>query len=585
MKKGVKITKVASLTFLAILFSTVIIFTFYELNFREKISKKNLKEFEELYTDFQKEKVKEDVEIVAQLINLELENHYVKLDFYLKEKIELIGQYIVENYSTYSKKELFEILEKKLKYQEFFNGLGYYFVEDFNGEYLINKSIDDMDEIEYRQISQKSIAILDYLQNFDKEKKSGFIEYFWVKPGQKGEFKKRSYVKTIDSLGIVIGTGYYIDEERALVKRRILDILDGLRFGANNERYLYAIDYNGIMVMHPIDKYLENRDITKIKSENGRFIHDYHKEILKSSKKEGFANYNYKNPSTNIVEEKIVYIKGIDRLGMTIASGVYLSELREVIEKNKEEFKGEFLLVTSNIIIISIIFILLFLLAFCIINIYLEQDLLRVIDFLKKAHKKKNYLDIKKLRFLEVRKIAIYANLMYDNNNQMKEKLEVLVNTDELTKLPNRRYLFNYLENLVLKGKPYIIAILDIDYFKKINDTYGHLVGDEVLVALANLLISKDSRYLISRLGGEEFALIMPLVSQMEIKEYFESLRKKIEETIMVKDKNIKITVSIGFAHSNEELNCDEVFKLADDRLYIAKENGRNRVEGSLERK
>ncbi len=77
----------------------------------------------------------------------------------------------------------------------------------------------------------------------------------------------------------------------------------------------------------------------------------------------------------------------------------------------------------------------------------------------------------------------------------------------------------------------------------------------------------------------------MPLVSQMEIKEYFESLRKKIEETIMVKDKNIKITVSIGFAHSNEELNCDEVFKLADDRLYIAKENGRNRVEGSLERK
>lgn len=583
MKKGVKITKVASLTFLSILFSTIFIFTFYELNFREKISKKNLKEFEELYTNFQKEKVKEDVETVAQLINLELENHYNKLDFYLKEKIELISHFIEENYSTYSKKELFEVLEAKLKHQEFFGGLGYYFIEDYEREYLINKSYDDLDEVSFRTYQKKSIVVSNFIHNYAKKEESGFLEYYWVKPGQKGEFKKRSYVKAIDSLGIVIGTGYYIDEEKEVVKKRILNILEDLRFGTNNERYLYAIDYEGNMLMHPIDTHLNNTDIRHIKSEGGGYIFDNHKKALEKRGKEAFANYFYKNPNTNTVEEKIVYIKGIDCLGLTIASGVYLSELREAVEKNKKEFKNEFYIVTSNIIIISIVFILIFLLAFFMMNIYLEQDLLRVIDFCKDAHKKKDYLDIKKLRFLEVRKIATYANIMYDNNNQMNEKLKVLVHTDELTKLPNRRFLFNHLENLVKSKDEYTIAILDIDYFKNINDTYGHLVGDNVLVSLSNLLALEDPRYLMCRLGGEEFAIILPSTDKKLVKSYFDGLRCKIEEKVMVEELNLNITVSIGYAHSTEGESCDEVFKLADDRLYIAKEHGRNRVEGSKE--
>ncbi len=581
MKKGVKITKVASLTFLIILFSTIVIFTFYELNFREKISKKNLKEYEELYTNFQKEKVKEDVETVAQLIDLELENHYSKLDFYLKEKIELISQLIEENYSTHTKKELFEILEKKLKDQEFFNGFGYYFVEDYEKEYLINKSMDTVDDIMNKKFAKESVVISNFVRNYAQKEKSGYVEYYWVKPGMEGKFKKRSYVKTIDSLGIMIGTGYYIDEEKAVVRERILDILKELRFGTNNERYIYAVDYDGLMKMHPIDKHLNGQDITKIKSEDGIYIYDYHREILQTPEKKGFAQYFYRNPNTNMMEEKLVYIKGIDCLGLTITSGVYLSELREAIEKNKEEFKSEFIIVTSNIIIISVIFILIFLLGFFMINIYLEQDLLRVIDFFKEAHEKKHYLDIKKLRFTEVRKIATYANLMHDNNNQMKEKLEILVNTDELTQLPNRRYLFNSLEEFVIKSKDYTIAILDIDYFKKINDTYGHLAGDEVLISLANLLRAETCKCFMSRLGGEEFAIIMPNIDRQASHKSFENLRKKIEETVMIKDLNLKITVSMGFAHSDEGKGCDEVFKLADDRLYIAKGKGRNRVEGS----
>ena len=123
------------------------------------------------------------------------------------------------------------------------------------------------------------------------------------------------------------------------------------------------------------------------------------------------------------------------------------------------------------------------------------------------------------------------------------------------------------------------VISIDIDHFKKVNDTYGHDVGDAVLKELA-LLIQESSRDtdLPCRLGGEEFILILPRVTQHDAAQIAERLRQRVERTRLPDVGHI--TVSIGIANwPSDAVNVTAVLKLADDMLYKAKREGRNRVE------
>ncbi|PMJ90174.1 response regulator [Vibrio sp. 10N.261.55.A7] len=158
----------------------------------------------------------------------------------------------------------------------------------------------------------------------------------------------------------------------------------------------------------------------------------------------------------------------------------------------------------------------------------------------------------------------------------MKEatgKLYRLANEDALTGLWNRRYLFQHFDN---KSEFQNIAMLDIDFFKKVNDNYGHDGGDAALVTLSQILKLYFSDDVVVRFGGEEFC-IQSNSSTEEFITRLEHMRKRIETTIIPHlDHQITITVSIGV--SNIEASLEEQIKLADDRLYQAKENGRNRI-------
>jgi diguanylate cyclase (GGDEF)-like protein len=158
----------------------------------------------------------------------------------------------------------------------------------------------------------------------------------------------------------------------------------------------------------------------------------------------------------------------------------------------------------------------------------------------------------------------------------MKEatsKLYRLANQDSLTGLWNRRYLFHNLDNKVTNQN---IAMLDIDFFKKVNDNYGHDGGDAALITLSHILKIYFSDDIVVRFGGEEFC-IQSNSPNDEFLTRLEHMRQRIENTIIPHaDHEISITVSIGV--SNIEASLDEQVKLADDRLYQAKENGRNQT-------
>ena len=166
------------------------------------------------------------------------------------------------------------------------------------------------------------------------------------------------------------------------------------------------------------------------------------------------------------------------------------------------------------------------------------------------------------------------------------QRLQQLALTDALTELPNRRFANEHLERqwsmAQRNNTPLSCMMVDIDYFKQVNDTYGHRVGDDVLKQVAHALrASVRKQDVVCRLGGEEFLLICPGTQGTEFVHYAERLRENVAALRLadVTGKPFKLTVSIGAASKGPLVNTAEMLlQRADNRLYKAKDNGRNRV-------
>ena len=167
------------------------------------------------------------------------------------------------------------------------------------------------------------------------------------------------------------------------------------------------------------------------------------------------------------------------------------------------------------------------------------------------------------------------TNLIKSTTVELREKtaqLKEIAQTDSLTKILNRK---GCLESIKKLDEPYIMLLLDIDFFKSINDRYGHDVGDEVLTRVVDLIKSNIRQNdIFCRYGGEEFIIILPKVTLKNGVEIAEKLRKIIENNMIL--DNIKVTVSVGVSEFIDNFYC--TFKQADNNLYKSKRNGRNRV-------
>ncbi len=159
------------------------------------------------------------------------------------------------------------------------------------------------------------------------------------------------------------------------------------------------------------------------------------------------------------------------------------------------------------------------------------------------------------------------------------EALTSLANTDFLTGLFNRRYFFDRLSSLVSASPAsHAIAMLDLDHFKQINDTYGHDAGDDVLITTARLLRQCLPEAIIARFGGEEFCVFMHQTAPKLAFKKVETFRRTLEQQfIQSGESSIKVTSSIGLI-TDLKADLSECVSAADELLYAAKTNGRNRV-------
>ncbi len=154
--------------------------------------------------------------------------------------------------------------------------------------------------------------------------------------------------------------------------------------------------------------------------------------------------------------------------------------------------------------------------------------------------------------------------------------------TDTLTGLHNRRSANDFIEKLIKRNdeKGFCVCMCDIDFFKKVNDSYGHDIGDKVLAGVAQTLVENVSdECLVSRWGGEEFLIVFPNMNGDEARAVLETIRTRVKKTEFdTGSRTFTITITYGLAEYGFDGDPEAIVKEADDKLYIGKENGRDQI-------
>jgi diguanylate cyclase (GGDEF)-like protein len=187
-----------------------------------------------------------------------------------------------------------------------------------------------------------------------------------------------------------------------------------------------------------------------------------------------------------------------------------------------------------------------------------------------------------KLNYLHEQQVIHTSWRDISKTKELEEELIYLATKDYLTGISNRRDYFNRAKKVFYKYDNIHIVMMDLDRFKKINDTYGHKAGDEVLKVFTNTIKKAISDEVIfARLGGEEFALLFHDENKEDVLNIIDNLRVQIEKlSLKYEEQEIKFTTSMGLASkkSNND-TIDSVMNEADQALYEAKHGGRNTIK------
>ncbi len=379
--------------------------------------------------------------------------------------------------------------------------------------------------------------------------KNGFYEtYFYKSNNLHKKYLEIHYIKYIPEFNMIISSGEYIRDIKKRLIKNIYQRISVKRFG--NDDYFFILKPNGILIVNPTFKQYIGKNVINLKDKNGKyFVKDIIKKAL-SHKNGAFVKYIWINPVTNKKETKTSYVIYNKNLNAIIGSGLYFNkDIKDFIKQEKERFKKQ------------ITYINLFLFAAIIVVFILSMA----------------------VSFYFAKKLKDIFKLYNKNVKILLKKINFEAEHDSLTKVPNRRLFNEKLKEEFYKAKRFnislSIAMIDIDYFKKINDTYGHNEGDIVLKKLASFCqnnIRKSDFF--ARWGGEEFLFIFPHTNLKEAVKICYKLKNELQNNKKIQNP-VKFTISCGVSEVNKEDNIETLLKRVDEALYKAKENGRDRIE------
>lgn len=575
----------ATCFFLSLIFIAVYEFISSYNNFSYKE-----KEIRNYYVEYNRGLTQTAVESVADIIEYQADEIELEQKRKLKERTQGAYQLVDSIYKTYNKrmspKEIKKISIKALKALSFSDGnSGYYFIGTFDGKTLLNVVKPEYEGKKYSELTDKRYSeIFIELTDIAKKNGEGFHKYNWINPSTNKESAKLSYVKTFKPFSWYVGTGMYVDDAKAKEGAKLLKRISGIKFGKNENRYLFILNKESVLISHP-DPLTVGVDLHQTENEELKLFYQAQKKLL-DKRKAGFISYDYIKPSTRNIINKTTYLKKVDYWGWTVCSGMYADDVEKQIAKEKRVLKTKLM---EDAVRIALITLLMSIIVFVFLKIlfrFFKKDLELLNGFLQKAAYSNDPLDITKIRYSEFKKQAACANKMLEDKIEAQRELVKQASIDPLTNISNRRNIMYMLGQEWGRAKRYdgflSIAIFDLDFFKKVNDTYGHVAGDEVLVQVVNVckntLRTVD---MVGRIGGEEFLMILPNTVEQKADIAAERVREAIEKyVIKYDDKDIRVTISIGVASIASDLpgSLNDFIKKADEYLYKAKNSGRNKV-------
>lgn len=187
----------------------------------------------------------------------------------------------------------------------------------------------------------------------------------------------------------------------------------------------------------------------------------------------------------------------------------------------------------------------------------------------------------------EITDDIVYETVIQDHEQQnLRQDLNTLILKDSMTNLYNRRFADQNLPSQIKKcdkSHPLSIALVDVDYFKLINDTYGHEAGDKVIKIISKIMSNyiREEVDWVARFGGDEFLFCFPNIDQKMAIKILERIRKAVEKTkITLNHEKVQVTISFGlYTTIDKDITMVNLIRYADEKLYQAKELGRNRVD------
>lgn len=517
--------------------------------------------------------------LIESAINASIRNHLRAIAEQNKKVMEMY-------YTRVKAGELTEAAAKaeieKIFLSQVIGDTGYTYVVDSTGILAIHPLLKGSDLSRYAFIKEQ-IA-----------RKNGYMEYSWKNPSDLEPREKVLYMTYFDKWDAIISISSYKAEFTSLVnnsdfKKNILALVLG------ETGYMYLMNSRGELIVHPK---LEGTNIyNSVDSQGNHFI----QEIIKH--KNGTIIYPWKNPGESQQREKIVIYKYFEPMDWYLCSGVYIDELIQPIEN----LKNRLFVITFGILIFAI----------CLSLVY-SKILLRPINNLIGATERVidgHYdVEIATDRGDEIGRLTIIFNRMvaqirrylaelHKSNVELEaininlekkveertRQLEALSNQDGLTGIANRRKLDEYLRHefdlAARNAFSLSLIILDIDFFKHFNDTYGHPAGDDCLKKVAQALsdsLHRSSDF-AARYGGEEFVAILSNSSHEAACTIGERIRANIQRLEIPHEASSvaqRVTVSLGICTLDncKTTSLHDFIILADELLYKAKKNGRNRI-------
>jgi diguanylate cyclase (GGDEF)-like protein len=342
------------------------------------------------------------------------------------------------------------------------------------------------------------------------------------------------------------------------------------------------MDRSGQFIHHPA---YEGKNI-KNYTEEGSL--DEIDEILKGSEN-SHITYNWLNPWDKKAKKKMAIYSYIDELDWIIVSTGYF-----------DDFYAPLLPIKLNIFYIIIFLVLANFVFFHYLHTIFDKPILDIINKLKNINPKEGYDYIEIESSDEIGLIAATFNNLISEIENYEINLENMVDRktkelrianeylyhmtiyDKLTEVHNRSYIMELLTKKFNSKNKFTCILFDIDHFKKVNDTYGHLAGDFILKELCSLIsVTKDSSMELARYGGEEFIMCWDSNSEDSYEE-IEKIRLAIEEYDFIYNgiTKIKITCSFGIAstYDFDPMSIEELIDYSDAALYQSKNTGRNKV-------